>query len=102
MQKSLDDFYVSYELNAYTKRPGIMARIYSELHQNIQDRCNENGIEILSPHYSAIRDGNQTTIPESYLSSDYTPPGIRISPLNSIFNHFNNQSHASTQEKSEG
>lgn len=50
LQTSLDDFYVSYELNAYTNQPAIMAKIYSELHQNIQDQCNEVGIEILSPH----------------------------------------------------
>ncbi|MDJ0692917.1 mechanosensitive ion channel family protein [Mastigocoleus sp. MO_188.B34] len=103
LQKSLDDFYVSYELNAYTKHPGIMARIYSELHQNIQDKCNESGIEILSPHYSAIRDGNQITIPENYLPTDYNPQGIRISPLNGIFNYLNNQSQSSfTQETNEG
>jgi hypothetical protein len=41
------------------------------LHQNIQDCFNEAGIEIMSPHYKALRDGNHTTIPESYLSGDY-------------------------------
>jgi small-conductance mechanosensitive channel len=56
-------------------------RIYSELHQNIQDKCNEVGIEIMSPHYAAMRDGNQTTIPENYLPQDYMAPGFRISPL---------------------
>jgi small-conductance mechanosensitive channel len=58
-----------------------MMRIYSELHQNIQDKCNEVGIEIMSPHYSAMRDGNQSTIPEKYLQEDYTAPGFRISTL---------------------
>ena len=53
LQTSLDDFYVSYELNAYTDRPLMMTGIYSQLHQNIQDKCNEADIEILSPHYSA-------------------------------------------------
>jgi len=67
LQTSLDDFYVSYEINAYTKEPNKQAKIYSDLHQNIQDACNEMGIEILSPHYRAERDGNQTTIPSSYL-----------------------------------
>jgi small-conductance mechanosensitive channel len=81
LQTSLDDFYVSYELNAYTDRPTMMAIIYSELHQNIQDKCNEVGIEIMSPHYSAIRDGNQNTIPEDYLPRDYTIPGFRIHSL---------------------
>jgi small-conductance mechanosensitive channel len=81
LQTSLDDFYVSYQLNAYTDQPNLMMRIYSELHQNIQDKCNEVGIEIMSPHYSAMRDGNQSTIPEDYLPQDYIAPGFRISPL---------------------
>jgi small-conductance mechanosensitive channel len=85
-QTSLDDFYVSYELNAYTNQPTLMAKIYGELHQNIQDKCNEVGIEIMSPHYSAMRDGNQNTIPEDYLPKDYTAPGFRISPLSNQFN----------------
>jgi small-conductance mechanosensitive channel len=78
-QTSLDDFYVSYEINAYTTSPGIMAKIYGELHQNIQDKCNEVDIEILSPHYRAVRDGNQTTIPANYLPTDYQAPSFRVS-----------------------
>ena len=90
-QTSLDDFYISYELNAYTNKPILMASIYSELHQNIQDKCNEAGIEILSPHYSAVRDGNQTTIPENYLPQDYKAPGFRLSSLNNLFNSDNSK-----------
>lgn len=78
LQTSLDDFYVSYELNAYTDQAGKMAKIYSELHQNIQDQCNEADIEILSPHYRAVRDGHLITIPEQYLSKDYKTPSFRI------------------------
>lgn len=74
LQTSLDDFYVSYQLNVYTEKPSVMVRTYSELHQNIQDKFNEAGIEIMSPHYSSLRDGNQTTIPESYLPESYQPP----------------------------
>ena len=86
LQTSLDDFYVSYELNAYTDDALMMADIYSQLHQNIQDKCNEADIEILSPHYSAIRDGHQTTIPENYLPKDYRAPGFRIAPQDKRFN----------------
>ncbi len=78
LQTALDDFYVTYELNAYTDQPHQMVKIYSELHQNIQDKFNESGVEIMSPHYSQIRDGNRTTIPESYLPEGYVPPAIRI------------------------
>lgn len=74
LQTSLDDFYVSYEINAYVKEANKQAVIYSNLHQNIQDVCNENGIEIMSPHYRAARDGSQTTIPENYLDKDYKAP----------------------------
>ncbi len=45
-----------------------MAQIYSDLHQTIQDKFNEAGIEIMSPHYMAVRDGNETTIPKDDLS----------------------------------
>ena len=95
LQTSLDDFYVSYELNAFTHNPSIMARIYSELHQNLQDKCNEAGIEILSPHYSAVRDGSQITIPEEYLPKNYTTPGWGIFPSGSIIDLLNktNNSH---------
>mgnify|MGYP003608630751 CR=1 FL=1 len=70
LQTSLDDFYVSYQINAYTKEPNKQPKIYSSLHQNIQDSFNEAGIEIMSPHYKAFRDGNKTTIPEHYLNGD--------------------------------
>lgn len=78
LQTSLDDNYVSYEINAYTKVVAKQAVIYSELHQNIQDVCNEMGIEILSPHYRANRDGNMTTIPKDYLDKNYKAPSFNI------------------------
>ncbi|RZM79837.1 mechanosensitive ion channel family protein [Leptolyngbya iicbica LK] len=76
LQTNLNDFNVSYQLNAYTSLPTKMPRIYSELHQNIQDKCNEADIEILSPHFSSLRDGNHSTIPADYLPDDYTSPGF--------------------------
>ena len=62
LQTSLDDFYVSYELNAYTDKPNNQAGVYSELHKNIQDVFKEAGIEMMSPHYSFISDGKEQTI----------------------------------------
>jgi len=81
LQTALNDFYVSYQINAYTDHPHEMANIYSELHQNIQDKFNEGGVEIMSPHYTQLRDGNTTTIPENYRPADYSAPGLRISQL---------------------
>ncbi len=67
LQTALDDFYVGYQINAFTKEPNKQPLIYSSLHQNIQDCCNEAGIEIMSPHYLASRDGSASTIPGSYM-----------------------------------
>jgi len=85
LQTSLDDFYVTYEINAYTDQANKMATIYAELHQNIQDKFNEAGVEIMSPHYGQIRDGNQTTIPEQYLPKNYQAPAFRLGPLSNLF-----------------
>ncbi len=84
LQKSLDDFHVSYELNAVTDQPNMMAQIYSHLHQNIQDAFNEAGVEIMSPHYGAMRDGNQVTIPGEYLPPTYEAPSFRVGPLGDV------------------
>ncbi|MDJ0508892.1 MAG: mechanosensitive ion channel family protein [Crocosphaera sp.] len=91
LQTSLDDFYVAYTLKAFTNSPEQMGFIYSKLHQSIQDKCNEADIEILSPHYSAVRDGHQITIPENYLPDDYKAPGFRIESLSNLLKKKDNQ-----------
>ncbi len=53
LQKSLDDFYACYEINAYTEKANLQASIYSELHQNIQNKFSVNGVDLTSPHYRA-------------------------------------------------
>jgi small-conductance mechanosensitive channel len=78
LQQALNDFYVSYELNAYTNAPREVLNIFSGLHRNIQDKFNEAGVEICSPHFSALRDGNATTMPEQYVKADYKAPGFRV------------------------
>ena len=78
LQTSLEDFYVAYQINAYTREASKQALIYSSLHQNIQDVCNESDIEILSPHYRAARDGNMTPIPADYLPKDYKVPHFNV------------------------
>jgi small-conductance mechanosensitive channel len=65
MQKGLDDFSVSYEINAHTKRPDLLPAIYSELHRNILDEFNREQIEIITPRYTAVRDGNASTVPKT-------------------------------------
>ncbi|MGK7953972.1 MAG: mechanosensitive ion channel family protein, partial [Crocosphaera sp.] len=59
---NLGDFAVTYELNVHINKIDEIAKIYSDLHKSIQDECNSQDIEILSPNYVSIRDGSPTTI----------------------------------------
>ena len=63
LQTALDDFYVEYELNATTHQPQKKPQIYSDLHGNILNAFNEAGVEILSPHFRATRDGSERALP---------------------------------------
>lgn len=64
LQTSLDDFYVSYVLNVFVSQPGLEDDVKSQMNQHIQDVFAEKKIEIMSPHYQAKRDGNESTIPD--------------------------------------
>lgn len=81
LQKSLGDFSVAYELNVLTKHPRQTQQIYSQLHQAIQDSFNKAGVEILSPIYNSIRDGNDITIPEEHFPKANQTGGFKINPF---------------------
>jgi small-conductance mechanosensitive channel len=72
IQTALSDFYVCYELDVYVDRPEIAHLVLSELNQNVQDAFFRSGVEILSPHFAQLRDGNKAAIPDEWL-----PPGER-------------------------
>ena len=67
LQKSLDDFYVTYEINAYTKKEKKMQKILSNLHENILDKFHSEGVEIMSPHYRVARRDDSPAIPKDNL-----------------------------------
>jgi small-conductance mechanosensitive channel len=50
-QKSLGDFAVTYELNAYCNNAQAMNALYTDLHRNILDVFNEHGVQIMTPAY---------------------------------------------------
>ena len=64
MVTQLDDFYVEYEINAYTHRTDQLPAIYSQLHQNILDAFHGAGVEIMSPHIFAHRQDLELQIPK--------------------------------------
>ncbi len=65
LQITLNDFHIEYQINAFTDQANYMPKIYSELHQNIQDTFSEAGVEIMSPYYISERDGNKLALPDN-------------------------------------
>jgi small-conductance mechanosensitive channel len=63
LQTSLNDFHISYELNAFVGDVLRYREILSDLLGAIQDEFAEAGVEILSPAYHAMRNGNARTVP---------------------------------------
>lgn len=68
MITALDDFYVEYEINAYTDDAVKLPAVYSALHANLLQRFFEEGVEIMSPHIYARRDGIDLQMPEEFKS----------------------------------
>lgn len=64
-QTALNDFTVSYQINAYTDNASLQVDTYSALHAAIQDEFARAGVEIMSPQYLSIRNGNDTMLPKS-------------------------------------
>ncbi len=63
LQTSLNDFHISYELNASVADVLCYREILSELLGAIQDQFAAADVEILSPAYHAMRNGNSRTVP---------------------------------------
>ncbi|WP_420455740.1 mechanosensitive ion channel family protein [Rubrivirga sp.] len=80
LQTGLGDFSVAYQLNAYTKEVTRMARLYSDIHQHIQDRFAEAEIEILSPTYEAYREG-PSTVPDAAALRDVAGRRAATTPI---------------------
>jgi small-conductance mechanosensitive channel len=83
LETALNDFSISYEINffvgpALVSSPLALLGAYSAVHVNIQECFNEAGVEIMSPNYFALRDGNQVTTPRAHLPPDYLAPAFRV------------------------
>jgi len=51
LEKSLGDFAVTYELNAYVETAKLLPQRYADLHRNVLDVFNEYGVQIMTPAY---------------------------------------------------
>ncbi|MEA5391487.1 mechanosensitive ion channel domain-containing protein [Cyanobium gracile UHCC 0139] len=65
LQTSLNDFHISYELTAFVRDPSTYRQTLSELLAALQDQFAAADVEILSPGYHAIRNGNRSTVPKT-------------------------------------
>jgi small-conductance mechanosensitive channel len=63
-QKSLSDFYVEYDLVVNLDRPEERIPVLSEMHTHIQDAFNEQGVQIMSPHFET-QPNNKVFVPKS-------------------------------------
>lgn len=86
LQTSLDDYYITYQINAFTKLANDLPQVYSDLHLKILDKFNEAQVEIMSPQYICLRDGNLTSIPLNYMPKDYKQPPFVVDLTKSNLN----------------
>jgi small-conductance mechanosensitive channel len=77
-QRSLNDYHVSYELTAVTHLSHPQLRLYSDLHQEIQDAFAAAGVEILSPAFHAIRDAPAAVLPGEPKGARPGPGAFRV------------------------
>jgi small-conductance mechanosensitive channel len=68
LQAALSDFYVEYRLCAHSGEAGPQQRAeaLNLLHANVQDVFNENGVQIMSPHYVADPPQPQVVAPQAW------------------------------------
>ena len=70
LQTSLNDFHISYELNAFVRDAGTYRQTLSDVLAALQDIFAEADLEILSPGYHAIRNGDTSTVPKQIEAQD--------------------------------
>jgi len=73
LQKSLGDFAVTYELNAYCDDAQRMASLYTAMHQNILDVFNEHGVQIMTPAYEGDPEKPKVVPKDQWYQAPATP-----------------------------
>jgi small-conductance mechanosensitive channel len=73
LQKSLGDFAVAYEINAYCDTPLTLEGICTDLHRNILDVFNEYGIQIMTPAYEHDPDRPKVVPKEEWYAAPAQP-----------------------------
>ena len=76
-QVALSDFYVEYRLVCYGSPTDAFQRAtaLSALHANVQDVFNENGVQIMSPHYLGDPQAPKVVPKSGWYAPPARPPG---------------------------
>nr|MCU0775878.1 mechanosensitive ion channel family protein [Ideonella sp.] len=77
VQTALSDFYVEYRLCAQSTQAAAQRRLeaMSALHANVLDVFNENGVQIMSPHYRSDPSAPQVVPPgDAWAAPEPRPP----------------------------
>jgi small-conductance mechanosensitive channel len=80
LHKSLGDFCVVYEINAYCDAPREMASLYTALHRSILDVFNEYGVQIMTPAYEGDPEQPKVVPREGWYAEPARPPDAGREP----------------------
>jgi small-conductance mechanosensitive channel len=75
LKSTLSDFCVQYELNVYADDPASMPQLYSQLHENILDVFNEQGVQIMTPAYVSDPTEPKIAPPDRWSAAPAAAPG---------------------------
>ena len=78
VETELGDYAVSYTLIAFTEAPEKARLTRAAVRRNALDLFNADGIEIMTPSVSALRDGNQPAIPRDFNPKPFQLPGFEV------------------------
>jgi small-conductance mechanosensitive channel len=76
LQRGLSDFYVEYQLIVHLERAEDRFVVLSALHGHIQDAFNEQGVQIMSPHF-VVQPSDPVVVPQAKW---FAPPARPESP----------------------
>jgi small-conductance mechanosensitive channel len=81
LQRSLEDFYVRYQLIVAVDCRANYADVLNDLLANIQDAFNEHGVQIMSPNYEADPERPAIVPRDRWYAAPATPPPRHIAAV---------------------
>lgn len=75
LKKTLGDFAISYEINAYCKDSRHTAQVYNQLNENIVDEFNEHEIQIMTPAYERDPETPKIVSKDKWFTPPASPEG---------------------------